>query len=293
MDFTLNTAREVFEVMGEKKSRLIILLFILNVFGVSGLTGPKGVVGAEPASQYPQWGWDLYSRANPAGLMAAVNSYGRWFEKTGEGSTYFQAGGEFGISPSMAEGQLHLRWKPLIFLQLQTSYHLFRFFGTSGSLLSFASVGEPFGADVIEARKGEEEATYGKRLTFTPTLFGKVGPLIGAYSLELTRFWFQGIGPFFYEAGADTLLASGDQLTTHTLRFFLPLWDNGSEDMALLGPYWDQAKARLVRKRVGATLYVARGGKWLSRIIVQAGQNLADPNRKGQLFIQSALGGDF
>ena len=246
---------------------------------------------------------DLAVQRNPNGMMLMTGGYRRWIQvmtENGMSAQYVQAGFGLGVSPAYAKGSIHGEWQPAIFANLRLEYDLYRFFGVNTGLLSFPDAHSKFGRQELEDRKGSEERATGHRIFFQPTLNALVGPVIIMNQTDLTYERFNGDGPYFLELEYNTLVKDGDYVIANRTRFLVPSWKGTGAAVLYVGPYYEithAGDADISRQRVGGQLlWVPANTLWgmnKPRIYSQAGVNIQDRNRRGEVYMALGFGADF
>jgi len=247
---------------------------------------------------------DLESGVNPNGIMLSPEIYRRWVyavdKEMDVPSSYLQTGLRPGVSPAYGKLSAYTEWLAAIFAKFRLEYDLYRFFGTNGALLSFPSADSRFGRQEVEALKGQEETAFGSRVLFQPTLYGKIGPVIIANQTDLAYYRFNGKGPYFLDWEYDALVRDGDSVVANRTQFIVEAWKKGKDQALYAGPYYEithATSAALTRQRVGVLAYWLPVPEFRSldrpRIYLQAGVNVQDRNRQGELFLNFGIGFDF
>jgi hypothetical protein len=304
------------ELVGRKTfaASILILLVFFHLFFVSEISAFEA---ANPSEQNPQgetpkvkqklgkeWSEyaDLIGFYNPLGLDIAGGfeykdsyRYDNYYDAV---SSYWQTGAGIDVIPSYAEPSIHFEWMPSLFLVARLQYDGYYFFGNNGSLLSFSSGNDPFGDQVLRARRGTEESGFGSRLLFQPTIQLKIGDIILRNQSDIAQYWFPGKGPFFYEQEYDTLLKDGDHLFANRTQALKEISGGPGNGSILLGPYYELVHAEaadLTRQRIGVLFYSEQSHKKLSfdstHFFAEIGYNLKDRNRGQEIFFLIGVGG--
>ncbi|MFI5183600.1 MAG: hypothetical protein ACHQNV_04315 [Vicinamibacteria bacterium] len=170
------------------------------------------------------------------------------------------------------------------------------YFGTFGSLMSFAGYGDSFSDELRNSRKDEAQAGIGSRLYVSPTVKMRVGPVLAASGADFEWWRSNASGPLYYEPSRDTLLkVDGDRLVasssvvlvqhemkgrgtiawglSHNLTYVFAAPSNRSQRVGVV----------LLRQFTGR-----RFGLKAPKVAGQVSYYLYDPTRKGQL--TAALG---
>jgi len=273
-------------------------------------TRPRALLALGLAAALPTWAegverlldLDLYTRLNPAGLQAVG---GVTFRKVlvvdsryGAPSASLQAGAALGLSPSTGQASLHAEVQPALFLRVRLQGDAFRYFGHYGALLSFPAATSPYGQATLDARKGEAAPAWGRRLLLQPTFLAKAGPVLLRNQTDRAWYRFQGRGPFFYDQEYDVLLRDGDALLANRTQALVPT--AVAQGTLHAGGFFEWTGARsahLYRRRLGLlgfwTAGAPRGSLGRPRAFLQAGWNLADPNRARRAFVAAGVGSSF
>lgn len=246
---------------------------------------------------------DLAAMMNPDGLMLMAGGYRRWVqERAAEDMPlrYAQTGFGLGLNPAYAKGSLHAEFQPAAFFNLHVEYDLYGFFGTNGGLLSFPDADAKFGKHELEDREGSEETAMGHRGLVQPTFYAEAGPVLIINQTDLAYYRFEGDGPFFLDWEYDTLAKDGDYVMSNRTQLLVPAWKGTRAAVLYTGPYYEITHAHdadLTRQRAGAQLYwVPAETLWgmdKPRIYSQAGVNIQDPNRQGEMYLALGFGVDF
>lgn len=245
---------------------------------------------------------DLIGFYNPLGLDIAGGfeykdsyRYDNFYDAV---SSYWQTGAGIDVIPSYAEPSIHFEWMPTLFLIARLEYDGYYYFGKNGSLLSFSSGKDPFGDQVIRARRGTEEPGVGSRLFFQPTIQLKIGDIVLRNQSDIAKYWFPGKGPFFLEQEYDTLLNDGDHLFANRTQVLKEISSGPDKGSILLGPYYELVHAEaadLTRQRIGVLFYSEQNHKKLSfettHFFAEIGYNLQDRNRGQEIYFLIGVGG--
>jgi hypothetical protein len=254
--------------------------------------------GAETATQAIQ-SIQLGTMANPSGLQLKWSgSMRRTFDRRAPEDPWscLEGGGILAVTPAYGMAGLFAEWQPLPVLVLHVEGDYLRTTGHYGGSLSFAHSKDAYGQTVLDARRGDEEATSARRAKAQMTLQYQAGQVV--FRAPLTVVWTRdgGRGPWIYDPQYDTLLRDGDRLQDFQLQVG---WAQNSP----LGPLtWGPAyqvlrtrEAALERRRAGLFAYLARptplGPLGRPYLALQAGRDLRDPNRTGQTYLEVAVGG--
>ncbi len=240
---------------------------------------------------------DAFGAYAPDGVQVNLAASGRrvWSGPREDPGAYLDLGGLAALNAAYAYAGLFAEGQPAPFLLLRAEGNAFRYFGTYGSLLSFAHPDDPFGKAVFEARKGEEEKGNGRRLLVQATPQARLGPLVFRHQATVAWWRFGGRGPWFYEFEYDTLLRDGDR--TLDQQTSLAWTFRPAQGALYVGPVFQHTRAErsgLTRRRLGLALaYEAaapRGawGTWRAALV--AGRNQEDRNRRGDLYVTATLG---
>lgn len=245
---------------------------------------------------------DLAGTANPLGLDVSggfeyTDSYR--YDHTDAVSSYWQTGAGIDISPSYAQPSIAFEWMPALFLVTRLEYDGYSYFGKNGGLLSFSSGRDPFGDRELRARRGTEEAGFGSRLLFQPTIQMKVGDVVLRNQSDIAQYRFPGRGPYFLEQEYDTLLKDGDHLYANRTQALKEISTGHGGDSVLFGPYYELVHAQaadLTRQRIGILFYSEQSNKNRSvetgHFCAEIGYNLEDRNRGHEVYLLVGVGGD-
>jgi hypothetical protein len=262
-----------------------------------------GPVVARAAEETTTLSADAAGRYGPAGMTLVVGGARRWTEADGasalERGRYAEVGASVGINPAWTQGSLAAEWVPFAILQLKLGYDLFGFFGANGSLLRLPSKDSKFGKEELNALAGSEGAGIGHRVTFSPVLRARLGPVVLRNETDLERYALSAAPGWYYESENDTVVARSDWVVVNRSILFANLSEGPSGTTLLVGPMYDVTRsgaAAVARQRVGAALYLARAVRKLGfdrmRLYAIGGVNLSDRNRTGEPFAALGLGGD-
>jgi hypothetical protein len=247
--------------------------------------------------------YDIFVRANPDGIALRSGVSRRWGYAAGDDpddkSSYLQSGLSLTLSPSFAQIGAHVEWMPALFMIAHLQYDHYRYFGQYGALLSFPSGDSPFGDDVIDAREGDEEKSYGHRFMFRPTLRGKFGRLLLVNETDISYFLIEGEGPYFRDTQYDTLIKDDDVVFDNKTMLLFEIREGKGPSSFYAGPFYSvthAASANLTRQRLGiiASL-VPVDGLWFfgrPKIYSALGYNVEDRNREGEVFFLFHVGFD-
>lgn len=261
-------------------------------------SGPENKLGG----QYTYYG-DLVGRINPRGLgfFGGFNYrhvYG-YDEKYEVESAYWQTGLGLGISPAALQAGLHLEWMPWLFLPLRLKYDYYQYTGSSGALLSFDSPNAPYGDEVRDSRHDEERGSA-HRLSFQPTLQGKIGPFIIRNQTDFAFFRFSGKGPYFLEIEEDILLKEEDFLFVNRTQLMYSFFSDKQNKKLLGGPYYQitrSSETKITQQKLGLAFYwePAVSIRYLGRLHLgmMTAYHLEDPSRQGQLYFLVAAGFEY
>ncbi len=269
--------------------------FLLSAF-------PAGVEASERSLETTLQA-DLAGSLNPEGLLLTLGGHRRWIsgmnEEYGVPSSYIQSGAMFGVSPAYSHLSAHVEWKPVIFAQVRLQYTIFRYFGDFGALLSFPSKDSPFGKDETDALEGQEETGWGQRLLLQPTFTAKAGPVIIRNQTDAAYFTYNGAGPYFLEWEYDTLVKDGGWVVSNRTFLLWEAWKGPDKAALLAGPVYEITRsfsADLTRQRIGAVALwtpAKQAGLFQKpRVYAQAGMNLEDRNRDGEVYFIIGAGFD-
>jgi hypothetical protein len=267
---------------------------------LAGSIGPARA-GAEPLDSLAL---DLYARANPLGLSLEAEARRRWVQPDGEGvlaqGRHVQAGALLGVNAAWTSLGPRLEWIPIAPLQLLAGYDAMAVYGANGSLLRLPGDDAPFGASDLSARRRDERSGLVQRafLTVVPRL--RVGRLVLRSSNQLLAYRMAGAAGTYYESEFDTLLRERDLVFQSRTAATWEAWRGAGEATLLAGPVHELTRAvrtGVVRQRAGGVLYFVpwheRWGLSQPRLVLLAGLDLQDRNRRGQPFVSGGIGFDF
>ncbi len=104
-----------------------------------------------------------------------------------------------------------IEFAPVSVLTVRAGTEPAAYFGTFNALKSFGAYSEPFDNESKDAK--ERKTGTGMRTYLTPSILGRVGPVVARISAEFEHWRSSAAGPLFYEPTRDTLLRSrGDWL---------------------------------------------------------------------------------
>lgn len=247
---------------------------------------------------------DLFARANPAGVMLQIGGLSRWTlgpsPRPDWPAPRLDLGAVVGANPAYGQGSLFAEWMPLAFTVLRAQADLFGFFGANGALLEMPDGQASFGDHDIDALAGHERRRLGGRVMLQPTLRAKLGRLIIRNQTDVAWYQLGSGGPYFYEWEYDALVKSNDWIVANRTALLAELWSGSADAVLLVGPSYELRRAlsaELQRQRLGGLAFFCPADRLgpLSRprIFLQAGINLRDRNRQGELFVIGGLGTDF
>ena len=119
------------------------------------------------------------------------------------------AGITHSLTPSYTRLGAWVELSPLSVLDLRAGVEPGAYFGTFGSLQSFASYTDRFDDAARNAQGNSARPGTGSRLYFSPTLKMRVGPFVAASGADLEWWRSSASGPLYYEPARDTLLNVG------------------------------------------------------------------------------------
>lgn len=273
---------------------------------------PRPVAGERRAipvasQQVAKWvhTMDLRIRTQPTGLifdqtLRNRSVYGREGSLLLEGA-YWEYGFNAALSPALAEAGMHVEIQPIRLFILRLEYRALASFGLLGYTLSFEEDGA-YGDDQVEAREGDEQTGLAHRFSVMPTIQLALGPIIVRNQTELHYHRYDGYeGPYIRERLHDTLQATdgGDFLFWNSTTLAYEIWRGTGDERWILGPFFEVARgieADTLRQRVGGVTAYIPTNRWGNirrpRVYAQAGVNLADRNREGEVFVQGGFGFD-
>ncbi len=283
--------------------RSVTLIMVLALSALAQAEPPTAAVSnsTDAGSHRDILSVDLAGRLNADAVAFIVEGKRRWALQGSsfpDPNAYAQLGGSLAISPAAVDTALHGEWQPHPALRLRLQYDFYGFLGESGSLLSFPSAESPFGQNVVDARKGEDETATGHRLLFQPTLAAKLGPVILRNRTDLAYYRFAGRGPYFFDQEYIMLLKDGDLLVDDRAEVLFKPWQDDANEL-YAGPFYEMVYGKgadLDSQRAGVALALAHHGRLAftdrSRIYLQGGRYLHDRNRQNELFAVIGIGFD-
>ena len=215
---------------------------------------------------------------------------------------YVQGGLTVAPNPAWVQTSVHAELSPIAVLQLRVQGDVYRFFGDFDALLSFPSADAEFGDDARDDLDGAEEAGWGYRALFQPTLRYKLGPVLLRNQTDLAWYVLPGEGPYLLELQYDTLLREdGDGLVANRTQALFEVWrGDGEGEVLYVGPQYEYVRsfdAGLTRQRLGGLLLWipsdVLGPFARPRIYLAAGVNLQDPNRDDEAWVVGGVGLDW
>jgi hypothetical protein len=257
---------------------------------------------AEPSRVIAQI--DAGVRGNPLGLGIVGGVYYRdvWSHDAAQDfdTSYLQLGGTAQVNPAYLQPSVHVELVPVPFLVLRAEYALQLFMGMNTGLLRFDSERAPFGADVLDERKGDEQSAVAQRAQGQLVLRAAVDRLYASIDNQLYFYAFHDPGPYLYESEFDTLLERRDFVYNGRAQVALDVSSRATLALTLLGGFYERTeplRTDLRRQRVGGFVYFEPERGWLgfaaSRVFGQAGVNLEDRNREHGVFGLVGAGVDF
>jgi hypothetical protein len=259
---------------------------------------------AEPKAVRTTLTTDLYARAAPNGVMLSVGLVRHWNETDGDSALlrgrYAELGAAVGSNPAYAQASAFGEWVPIAPLQLRAQCDLLGFYGKNGALLQFPSASSPFGDSQVKALSGTEQSGVGYRLLAMPVLRLLLGPVLLRNETDLAWYRLSGKEGWYYEWEYDTLLAGkSDFIVSDRFAVLARLWHGAGESALLAGPAYEvthAAKAGLTRQRVEGIVFWSPAERLGSiarpRLLAILGVNIEDPNREGEVFAVTGVGGD-
>ncbi len=195
------------------------------------------------------------------------------------------------LTPSYTRLGAWVELAPLSILEVRAGAEPGAYFGTFGSLMSFASYGAPFDDASRDARKGDARAGTGSRLYVSPTFKMKVRALVVASSADFEWWRSSANGPLYYEPSRDTLLkVAGDSMvaTSTVLLRQHDLVGRGTLSYGLIHNLTYVFDAHENRsQQIGVVVIRQFGprrfGLHAPRVGGRVSYYLSDPSRKGQL----------
>ena len=215
---------------------------------------------------------------------------------------YVSTGIDAYINPSTPGLQAWFEWLPIAFFKVKVAYD--GIYDTGAELgygygLVFPSANAPFDADTLEAREGQEQSNLTHRLSITPTVQLKAGPVVLLNELELGAWYVPGNeGEYHYDTLYDTLIRRGeiDGVLANRTLLLIQAWDDGQDARLLAGAVNQVVHAfgsGIERDRLGgAVIYTPVTEIWgISRptLLVLSGATMVDRNRQYDFWLEAAL----
>lgn len=196
---------------------------------------------------------------------------------------------------SRVTGQVEI--SPVSILDLRAGIERSNYFGTFGSLQSFASYRDKFDDDARDLRRDEAKSGTASRVFAASTIKIQVGSIAGSVQAEVEWWRASSIGPFFYEPARDTLLRGGRDRAVMTTAYLMKVREVGRGGRLAVGLrhamtyVFDAPENR--SEKVGVALVrdfgAHRFGMRAPRVSGHVSYYLRDPNRRGQLCAGASL----
>jgi hypothetical protein len=272
---------------------------------------PAADVAAEPPAAPRQapftrlvWQVDGGVRMNPVGVGVVGGVYHRsvWSHEPELefDSRYLQLGATLQINPAYVQPGAYVELVPFPFLVLRAEYDVQLLMGMNTGLLRFDSGSEPFGANVLDRRRGDEVWGVAQRGFGQVLLRAAVSRFYASIDNQLYFYAFHDRGPYLYESEFDTLLDRRDWLYNGRGQLALDLSSLDTPPVTFAGAFYERTRAfasELQRQRVGGFFFYEPARGWLgfaaSRVFGQLGVNLQDRNREHGVFGAIGAGVDW
>jgi hypothetical protein len=237
---------------------------------------------------------------NPPGLLARAPFQWRWRTTTSSSPILSDAHVAVGVTPELSPSYTRLdAWveaAPLSIFSVRAGIVPTYYFGTFGSLVSFADYRGPFDWKAIQARAGDARAAAALRMYANPTLQVRVGRVAAASSGILERWRADVPGPLFYEVYRDTLIAAAGGtvgFVSNVAVYEVPAGAGKVSAGALHDLTYVFAFPGNRIQRIGPVVMYEAGWSWLGirrpRFILNVGYYLQDPSKKGQGYYLAAV----
>jgi hypothetical protein len=237
---------------------------------------------------------------NPPGLLARAQFQWRWRTTTSSSPILSDAHISAGVTPELSPSYTRLdAWveaAPLSIFSVRAGIQPAYYFGTFGSLVSFASYRESFDWKAIQARADEARAAAALRIYVNPTLQVRIGRVAAASSGILERWRADVPGPLFYEVYRDTLIAAAGGtvgFVSNVAVYEIPAGAGKVSAGALHDLTYVYAFPGNRIQRIGPVVMYEAGWSRLGirhpTFIVNVGYYLNDPNKKGQGYYLAAV----
>jgi len=194
----------------------------LAVAGLVGVVGAGGAQTVPPADgtsatrRHPAVRWQLGASVNNPGLQQTVEVV--WTTPLTTSSHPVLAGAHVSgavvsvTTPAQARLGGWVEYAPLAIAAVRIGFEPGGYFGTFNSVMSFPRYDEDFDRETRN-RRGGGTAALGTKAYVSPSLQGRVGPMVARVSADIERWHVSASGPYFYETTRDTLLRNkGDWL---------------------------------------------------------------------------------
>lgn len=250
------------------------------------------------------WQVDGGVRMNPVGVGVVGGVYRRsvWSHDPALAfdSRYLQLGATLQVNPAYVQPGAYLELVPFPFLVLRAEYDVQLFMGMNTGLLRFDEAREPFGANVLDRRSGDELWGVAQRAFGQALLRAAVDRFYAGIDNQLYFYAFHDRGPFLYESEFDTLLERRDWLYNGRAQLALDLSSLATPPVTFAGAFYERTRAfasELQRQRLGGFVYYEPPRGWLgfsaSRVFGQLGVNVQDRNRESGIFGAIGAGVDW
>jgi hypothetical protein len=250
---------------------------------------------AAPPAQTPVRTIDVTAGGslNPPGLQNQVDV--QWLWPTTRSTNplvsgaHVAAGLSWCLSPSYTRVGPWVEVSPLSILDIRAGVEPTFYFGTFGSLLSFAGYGEDFSWNSIRARADQAKSGAALRAYIKPTFKLKAGPVMGSFSTEVERWSSNASGPLFYEPYWDTLMRASGQTLVYTSAAVLVQAVTSSHHTLSVGGLHAFMHVYGTPdnnvQRVGPMVVYEAGGRVLGlprpRVVASLSRYLSDPHKRG------------
>ncbi len=285
----------------------VLIISALTVLVVSGLAAP---VHGRPEQPSADSAWRLtglvYVGTAPFQLLVAPGiEYTRVYHRDRNplwDRAHIKGRASVLATPTSPGAQLDLEWMPLLPVILRARYSLMVFTGIPlgvGPGMPFDSASEPFDADTLNARQGEEETAVVQRATLSLTLRARLWRIFVTNELELAGWYVPGdSNRFYYEMYYDSMVARGklDGTLANKSMLLFRVWKGAGAAQLLVGAVNDYSlalRADIDRDRVGGIVVLTPSDKLLGvdrpTIMLASGATLLHRHRKDEFWAQLAI----
>lgn len=192
--------------------------------------------------------------------------------------TYIAPGMGVSVTPAYARLGPRVVWAPIAVFEVEASVEGFSYFGTFSGVTDFDDPGTVYDDAAMDAAEaaGRKHAGLGWRTVVSPTLQGRVGPVIIALPGEATSYHMKtpegATGDYWYEPESDALLAWNDTILFGGALVFYSFKDETEDNrrMTWVGAYYNTQYVMGTEDtttKVGPMMVIRPGhSKWSPRI---------------------------